>query len=482
MFQRLFQFFQRFFFSAGEGFRERELECEFDIEEMVKNLRLDQEAREAAQHELPPTEARSPDGTERKIQTLIQKRMAELTHAANQKLIGYNTALLNTDLNNEQQRIRNLAENAKLRLNSRLAEAEQQLRVMKNELERNTAYYRSFQHKNRRETDAEYPESRIYHYGLVLLILVAEALANGYFFARGSEFGMLGGISQSLIVAVLNIAPAFLFAGMFCLRYTTHVEFLKRAAAYCALLFYAGWMFVFNLCVAHYRELLGSSDEIGVTRVIDRLLSSPFGLTDLNSWLLLFMGVFFALVAMVDGYKSDDPYPGYGRIQRLNDEIRENYEIECQKLAIEATGIRADFLDELQMLKDNAKSAFTHLCHLAEAKPALIAKHRHGLDLLAQAGDALIHHYRSTNSRYRKTPAPAYFNENWKPENTFDLVGTHDERERFDRQKELFEGFPQFLQKTANDLEQIHAAFLDRLQRIESAIQPAVVLKEAPQA
>ncbi|MCI0666726.1 MAG: hypothetical protein L0Y43_01575 [Methylococcaceae bacterium] len=482
MLKRLLQFFQRFFFNPGEGFRESVLECEFDLEGMIKNLSLDQQALEAAKHELPPTQARSPDGTERKIQTLIQKRMAELTHAANQKLIGYNTALLNTDLNNEQQRIRNLAENAKLRLNSRLAEAEQELSSMKSDLERSTAYYRSFQRIHRRETDAEYPESLLYHYSLVVLILLLEALANGYFFARGSEFGMLGGISQSLIVAALNIVPAFLFAGMFCLRYTHHVAVLKRAAACGVLVLYAGWMLVFNLCIAHYREILGSSEETAVGQVIGHLMESPFGLTDLNSWLLLCMGVFFALIATVDGYKADDPYPGYGKIQRIHEEIREHYDIVCQRLAIDAAGIRSDFLDELQILKDNAKSAFTHLCHLAEAKPALIAKHRHGLEVLARAGDALIHHYRSANSRYRKTPAPAYFNESWKPEHTFDLVGTHDERERLDRQKELFEGFPEFLQKTANDLERIHASFFDRLQRIEPAIQPAVLLKEASSA
>lgn len=480
MLKRLLLFFKHFFLNPLEDARHTDLEFGIDLERTIKILKLDQHARAAALNDLPPTEARSPDGTERKIQALIEKRMAELTHAANQKLIGYNTALLNTDLNNQQQRIRNLAEHAELRINSLLAEAEQKLRILKDDLDQNTAYYRSFQQKNRRETDAEYPESLLYHYGLALLILLVEAFANGYFFARGSEFGMLGGISQSLIVAALNIVPAFRFAGMLCLRYTQHIDFSKRAVAFAALLAYAGWILVFNLSVAHYRELLSSSDEIAVMRVIDRLVSAPFALADLNSWLLWVMGVFFALIAMFDGYKSDDPYPGYGRVQRLNDEIRENYELECQKLAIEANGIRSDFLSELTTLRDHAKSAFMHLCHLAEAKPALIARHRHGLKILTRAGDALIHHYRSTNARYRETRAPAYFSESWKPENAFELVGAHDDGERFERQKKLFASFPEFLEKTSNDLEQVYAAFFERLQRIEPAIRPAPVRKESP--
>lgn len=479
MLQRLIQFFHRLFFNRIETSWDSDLECNFDIEQMIKSLKLDSKAIRSATHELPDTDTQHPDGTERKIQTLIQKRMAKVTHTANQKLIGYNTTLSNTDLNDEQQRIQNLAENVKLRLNSRLAEAEQQLSIMKDDLDRNTAYYRSFQKKNRRDADAEYPESRLYHYSLVLLILLVEALANGFFFARGSDFGMLGGISQSLIVAVLNIVPAFLFAGMICLRYAHHVDFLKRVSALLTLFIYASWVFLFNLCVAHYRDILGTGDETAARQVIDRLIASPLGLADLNSWLLLIMGIFFATVAMIDGYKSDDPYPGYGKIQRLNDAIQEHYDVECRDLAQEATIMRHDFLEELQMLKDNVKSTFTHLCHLAEAKPALVAKHRNCLQILAQAGDALIHHYRTINAMHRKTKAPAYFNDNWKPENTFDLVGAHDERERISSQKKLFERFPEFIQKTSNDLEQIYAAFFDRLQRIEPAIQPAISTEDA---
>ncbi|MGR9107729.1 MAG: hypothetical protein ACU843_12430 [Gammaproteobacteria bacterium] len=479
---RVLRSIQRFFFAPGEIASSGDLPCHIDLDEMIKSLKLDREARIQAQRELPATRATHPDGAERKIHALIQKRMADLTRVANQKLIGYNTTLLHTDLNNEQQRIQNLAEHAKLKLNSLLAEAEQRLRTLKDEIERNTAYYRSFQQNHRRDHDAEYPESVLYHYSLVFLILVAEALANGYFFARGSEFGMLGGISQALIVAVLNIVPAFLFAGMFCLRYTNHVAFLKRAAAYCGLLLYLGWMGMFNLGIAHYREILSSGETVQVSEILDRLWTLPFVLADLNSWLLLAMGIFFALIAMIDGYKSDDPYPEYGRIQRLNDEIRQGYEDECQELSRQANQIRADFLGELQMLGDSAKSTFTHLCHLAEAKPALVAQHQRGLKTLAQAGDALIHHYRSTNARQRKTPPPAYFSESWRPEIDFELVGAGDERERLEQQRKLFESFPQFLQQRNNELERIYAAFFEHLQQIEPAIQPIARAIESPKA
>ncbi|GEM_PF-973201 len=471
MIRRLFQFIIDFFTNHPSNTSGDELNCEIDVDKMIKSLDLEQHAKYSAEHELPSSDAQTLDGTERKIEALIQKRMAELTNKANSRLVGYNTSLANTDINTEQQRIQNLAKSANLRLNSRLAEAEQQLRAMKNDLKHSATALQSFRIKHRRDTDAEYPESRLYHYSIVLLILVFEAIANGFFFARGSEFGILGGISQSLVVAILNIAPSFFFAGMVCFRYTNHVSLFKKGIAWIASLVYVTWIFVFNLCVAHYRDVLTHGHEEAIQQITRQIIESPLTLIDINSWLLLLMGAFFSLVAMVDGYKADDPYPKYGKLQRINDEIQEDYEFECRNLTQEALRIRGDFIKELEILKDTLKNAFTHQFHLAEIKPALVEKHKHCLGILNKAGDALIHYYRSTNTMHRKTPPPAYFHERWNPEKTFELVGSHDDSEQMDNQRALFENFPAFVQKTNNDIEEMYSSFFSRLQNIEPGFQ-----------
>ena len=55
-----------------------------------------------------------------------------------------------------------------------------------------------------------------------------------------------------------------------------------------------------------------------------RLLNSPFGLTDFSSWMLVLIGSLFALIALFDGLKSDDKYPGYGAVVRkLKDALDE---------------------------------------------------------------------------------------------------------------------------------------------------------------
>ena len=71
-----------------------------------------------------------------------------------------------------------------------------------------------------------------------------------------------------------------------------------------------------NLAIAHYRDVAQISSAQADVQAVQAMLSAPFGLRDLQSWLLLGMGAFFSVLACIDGFKFDDPYPGYGRKHR----------------------------------------------------------------------------------------------------------------------------------------------------------------------
>src|SRR6202035_4874294 len=50
--------------------------------------------------------------------------------------------------------------------------------------------------------------------------------------------------------------------------------------------------------------------------VLHRLLTAPYALTDINSWLLFALGFVFSLIAMADGLMFFDPYMGYAGLER----------------------------------------------------------------------------------------------------------------------------------------------------------------------
>ena len=69
----------------------------------------------------------------------------------------------------------------------------------------------------------------------------------------------------------------------------------------------------------------------------------PFALAAFQSWILFAMGLFFWLVAAVDGFKMDDPYPGYGKISRKHEEIIQDY-----------TNEKANIISDLSRTRDHA--------------------------------------------------------------------------------------------------------------------------------
>ena len=77
---------------------------------------------------------------------------------------------------------------------------------------------------------------------------------------------------------------------------------------------------VFNFAIAHYRAALsdyGQSAATAAQRALATLTESPTGLTDLLDWFLIIAGIAFCFFATWDWFKMDDPYPGYGDMDRL---------------------------------------------------------------------------------------------------------------------------------------------------------------------
>jgi hypothetical protein len=471
MLNRWIRAFVGLFFNQTPGLPDLELKCEVDVDKVAAELDVEAAATRAGEHDLPPSNAKKPDDTERKIHAYIQKRMSDATSVANEKLTRYNTAISGTNLNSETARVQNIANNTKLRLDGLMSEAKDSLISLKGDRDRYTQHVASFKRENKLEADADYPDSRIFHYSLVAAMLLIESMMNGYFFAKGSELGYLGGISQSIIIAALNILPAFFITGLVLLRYTHHIVSWKRTFAYTGLVIYSSWIFTFNLVVAHYRDLLKTLPEEAISSAFNRFLDAPLQLSDLDSWLLLFVGIFFALIASYDGYKSDDPYPHYGAKQRKLIDIQDTYLEECSRFVRDTANIRAALLEELSDLSTRVKDSYTHLFHLVQLKKALIDKHKNCINDYLSSGHALVQKHRTANLMVRTSKAPAYFNSEWKPNHGYALVGTYDDSEKLKEQKCYCDDFPPFVQRTANDIESLYAKGFEMLHAIDPSIQ-----------
>ena len=102
------------------------------------------------------------------------------------------------------------------------------------------------------------------------------------------------------------------------------------------------FMIIFNLGIAHYRTALVAGETASAfARAIESVRTNPLQIGSYESSMLLIIGVAFSLIAFVDGYGLDDPYPGYGRLARRRDSSLESFR-----------EIKAERTETLQKLKD----------------------------------------------------------------------------------------------------------------------------------
>jgi len=159
----------------------------------------------------------------------------------------------------------------------------------------------AFKHLNNLKRKPVHPDSNFLHIAAFLFLGVVEGVANSFFFAEGSDFGLLGGLQLALVVAALNIMVSG-FAGIW-LRNLFHTSIVRRLMGFGVAVGYLCFLGTYHLAVGHYREALqGEQPEYAAQDAVTALLNTPFAINDLHSWMLKQQG--YRLYIMIEYAKS----------------------------------------------------------------------------------------------------------------------------------------------------------------------------------
>ncbi len=190
-----------------------------------------------------------------------------------------------------------------------------------------------------------------------------EAGINGVLFADSSEQGLFGGWLEALVLAIANVGTAFLFGRAALPQLHRRGAGLKAGALVLCLAGLAAILAI-NLIGAHYRDFKSEAgpdpappivakhetslvldgarqahapvkaakampaerfplpvqtarDEKASEReAVGKLIEAPFAFRGFMSFFLFAIGLCGAAIAALDGYKLDDPFPGYGKRHR----------------------------------------------------------------------------------------------------------------------------------------------------------------------
>ncbi|HEY6257295.1 MAG TPA: hypothetical protein VIY51_16045 [Xanthobacteraceae bacterium] len=244
--------------------------------------------------------------------------------------------------------------------------------------------------------------------GILLVLFVFEVFLNGFFLAKGSELGYLGGASEALTFALLNIGVAFLIA-VFGVREINHRNTIRKLFGFAALAIYVVLLIAVNLALAHYREVSAALIADAGREVLTRLKTMPLGLVDFKSWLLFGLGVLCSLIAFADSFLIFDPYPGYAALEKRRAGAHDAYIRRKNDLIARLLDIRDDAIDILE--EANRDLAIRRAEHdsILESRARLVRLFAAHQAHLERAANALMSVYREANKGLRKTPPPRRF-------------------------------------------------------------------------
>ncbi|WP_323810209.1 hypothetical protein [Sphingobium baderi] len=377
--------------------------------------------QEAANHR-PPSNAIHPDSNE-----VTLRSEAEGLTAAEQRIFDSIISGVDKSSLDAQSRITELRADIQQALadNTLSTQIDAELSADRGQLVEVTATrirrevdWRSFRAANNITEMAHYPESLIWHWGIILSLALVETVVNAFFYENAN--GLVGGFVVALAVAVVNMGSAAGLGSLFRRRNLAAPD-QKYFGWACLILFVPLTFFCNGLFAAFrssYQTLADPSDPLQLREGFKeawgeaaKIFYFDIHFQDFSSFLLFMTGIALSMFAFWKGYTSDDPFPGYSKRDRA---------LKAAKADEAAVQGRVK-----QKLKDFLHAQRTHVQGLAGQTGTLIAMLTRRLSEVEHSQRSAIanassierdYHlvldgYRQANLAVRGTEPPTYFAE-----------------------------------------------------------------------
>jgi hypothetical protein len=310
----------------------------------------------------------------------------------------------------------------KNRIEQTLTAAEGKLSNLKSAYTTQNNEVRNFKLENKlnREPKSLTPMNILIGIGVIAILFVLESQVNATLLADAMGGGKGAGLAASGAVAGLNVFVSFAI-GFYCLKNFHHVRQVRRILSKIGLAIYLIFISYLNWTLGAYR----ATHDAGGATIADKIMGTASANTlnvgnellpwtvnlNFSSFVLIFVGLAFAIASLVDGYLFNDPYPGYGSVGKDRNEnhkeinrIREHLSTEISTLfknEIQKTGEKRDYIIS-NTLRKNWVPGISALENTFEG-------YRRFAEQLSFALDHTIGEYRTFNGMFRTDAEPNYW-------------------------------------------------------------------------
>lgn len=390
-----------------------------DVERIAADLEIDKRATENGRRNFPPIDSDRPDSVE---QSIAQKVESEWTlhggHLIN-NLRAYASRLIGYSVQAEFAKLQLKASDALTKLRSAHHRAEAELgHLQKSYLESRDEYAR-FRVRHHLQRPVRNQSGRWTSVGLLVVLVAIESVLNGFFFAKGSEFGLVGGIGTAIGISICNVGFAFVL-GLGPLRWLNHRNLLIKLSG--LILGVAGLAAIVALhaFAAHLRDATAAvGEEQALNAAVTSLLRAPWAVADHLSVYLFVLGTLFGLAAVGKGYSFDDPYPQYGPQSRRADQARLGYSDAHAETFDELEDIKQETVRDLDDGITRIPLFPQEVARIRAERAAMLQNfHAHESGIVT-AANQLLTRYRDKNREHRTTDVPPYFSRPWALPHSF---------------------------------------------------------------
>ena len=255
---------------------------------------------------------------------------------------------------------------------------------------------------------------------LISSLLIFEIVANSNILGAALIGGNKDGLAVSAAVAFLNVIVSCLI-GYNIVKNVNHIEKPKKIFYSFLSVLYLIIISYINLGLGAYRsvaevvaqakknrEVLTSTEISSLFQEAVTFWNVSFSFTGI---VLTFVGISFALISILDGLLYNDSYPGFGKVGRKVNRLKNNIRLSFH----EYSKIVSDLFQKNNRYLQNEFKELLNKLNSWDANTNLIQKefavYDEKVEKLEDDTMHIILEYRKKNKRVRTTPAPSYFDE-----------------------------------------------------------------------
>lgn len=379
-----------------------------DIDSLKKRLKLVDRAREQGLKDLPASASDTLDPVEQEIISEIEKIAREQHDLYQQHQKAYSDRAADANVQSLAVDLLSISSSAQSSFQRETQVGVSELYARKRAVIHTERAYNEFRLEHDRRRPPRDYGSKSLKIAFLALLLAIEAVLNGFFLAKGSEFGLVGGVFEAILIAGINIAVG-VSIGRFIWPWFSYKSAIAKLGAGIATLVYLIAALGFNLAVAHYRTAMSGDPFEASAIAYGRLIAGPFSIEDLQSWALVILGGIFSLGAAYDGLRMDDPYPGYGHRYRQNLGALSDYSQLKDQLLSQLDEIRSEAEAKIADISRSIAVRQSEFANVGVRSASLRVQMLEYFDHLQGSANALLSFYRNENQKHRTAPAPARF-------------------------------------------------------------------------